>query len=357
MLNIKPAERSRSFPNELNSTVDSLNTFNSFRFLSLFHTGAQHWRPSGMCPQPPPVHAVDPWPHTVVKFLDDTTVIGWISNGNQQLGLPAREWMSFSYSRGKKTLWYKMSSNGRPANTQADRTKHSSVNCEIYCDQRQGYRFVGKITGSVTLYLMCFHHVLHHLICNQSFVFFNLFTVSNMIMVSPVRPVAEGDPVTLSCKKKPGKVLSHVFFYKNGKLIHNHSRTELTIPAVSKSDEGLYKCQGKASLQDSWGWASPDSWMSVKREYDYNSFFCLQAVLQFKYICERETLELHRLVQYMEELNCFSWCKIKRIHVAAFRLPGLCLHQETWWFWLAPCSRMRRGWWVWGVVNGAVVSH
>ncbi|XP_044039019.1 Fc receptor-like protein 5 isoform X2 [Siniperca chuatsi] len=84
------------------------------------------------------------------------------------------------------------------------------------------------------------------------------------ILVSPVHPVAERDYVTLGCKLRTENVLSNVDFYKNGKLIQNDTRRELTIPAVSKSDEGFYKCEGKYSLQ---GWrsrTSPESWMSVE---------------------------------------------------------------------------------------------
>ncbi|KAI9522170.1 hypothetical protein NQZ68_038806 [Dissostichus eleginoides] len=62
----------------------------------------------------------------------------------------------------------------------------------------------------------------------------------DIILVSPVRPVAEGLPVTLSCKFKTGTVYN-VDFYKNDKLIQNDTRRELTISAVSKSDEGFYK--------------------------------------------------------------------------------------------------------------------
>ncbi|KAK5608249.1 hypothetical protein CRENBAI_002086 [Crenichthys baileyi] len=77
------------------------------------------------------------------------------------------------------------------------------------------------------------------------------------ILVSPVHPVTEGDPVTLSCRDKQLKLLSNVFFYHNNKLLHNDSREELKISAVSKSDEGFYKC--KHSVKE-----SPQSWMSVR---------------------------------------------------------------------------------------------
>ncbi|XP_014881856.1 high affinity immunoglobulin gamma Fc receptor I-like [Poecilia latipinna] len=78
-----------------------------------------------------------------------------------------------------------------------------------------------------------------------------------IILVSPVHPVTEGDPVTLSCRDKEQQLLSNVFFYHNDKLIHNDSRGELKISAVSKSDEGFYKCQHS-------GKDSPRSWMSVR---------------------------------------------------------------------------------------------
>ncbi|XP_014877966.1 Fc receptor-like protein 5, partial [Poecilia latipinna] len=77
------------------------------------------------------------------------------------------------------------------------------------------------------------------------------------LLLSPVHPVTEGDPVTLSCRDKEQQLLSNVFFYHNDKLLHNDSRGELNISAVSKSDEGFYKCQHS-------GKDSPRSWMSVR---------------------------------------------------------------------------------------------
>uniref|UniRef100_A0A3Q3MC20 Ig-like domain-containing protein n=1 Tax=Mastacembelus armatus TaxID=205130 RepID=A0A3Q3MC20_9TELE len=79
---------------------------------------------------------------------------------------------------------------------------------------------------------------------------------ADIILVSPVRPVAEGDSVTLGCKLRKDKLVSSVFFYLNDKVIHNNSRGELSISAVSKSDEGFYKCQFS-------GQESPQSWMSL----------------------------------------------------------------------------------------------
>uniref|UniRef100_A0A3P9MZW1 Ig-like domain-containing protein n=1 Tax=Poecilia reticulata TaxID=8081 RepID=A0A3P9MZW1_POERE len=83
------------------------------------------------------------------------------------------------------------------------------------------------------------------------------------LLLSPVHPVTEGDPVTLRCRDKTQNLFSNVFFYHNDKLLHNDSREELKISAVSKSDEGFYKCQHS-------GKDSPRSWMSVRGEEEEN---------------------------------------------------------------------------------------
>lgn len=87
------------------------------------------------------------------------------------------------------------------------------------------------------------------------------FTDTDVILVSPVHPVNEGDSVALGCKLRTGNFNSTVAFYKNGKLIQNDDREKLNIPAVSRSDEGFYKC-------DYLGHESPESWMSVKGKYE-----------------------------------------------------------------------------------------
>ncbi|XP_050923615.1 Fc receptor-like protein 5 [Lates calcarifer] len=78
-----------------------------------------------------------------------------------------------------------------------------------------------------------------------------------IILVSPVHPVTEGESVSLGCRFRTEEKLSSVFFYHNDKLIQNDTRQELTISAVSKSDEGFYKCQWSERK-------SAQSWMSVK---------------------------------------------------------------------------------------------
>ncbi|XP_029610566.1 low affinity immunoglobulin gamma Fc region receptor III-like [Salmo trutta] len=77
-----------------------------------------------------------------------------------------------------------------------------------------------------------------------------------MILESPVLPVTEGDSVTLRCRYQGTPSDLTAVFYKDGSLIRAESTGEMTIPAVSKSDEGLYKCSSSKG-------ESPESWMTV----------------------------------------------------------------------------------------------
>ncbi|XP_047425170.1 high affinity immunoglobulin gamma Fc receptor I-like [Mugil cephalus] len=102
--------------------------------------------------------------------------------------------------------------------------------------------------------------------CESESAFSNAVNITgqnkDIILVSPVHPVTEGDSVSLGCKLKTQNVLSTVFFYHNDKLIQNDTREELNISAVSKSDEGFYKCQSS-------GKQSPQSWVAVTCEFDF----------------------------------------------------------------------------------------
>ncbi|XP_062418700.1 uncharacterized protein LOC119222073 [Pungitius pungitius] len=86
----------------------------------------------------------------------------------------------------------------------------------------------------------------------------------DVILVSPVRPVTEGHLVTLGCKLRKENLLYNVDFYKNDKLVPNAVRGELLISAVTKSDEGFYKCRGWKSPQGLETLTSAESWLSVK---------------------------------------------------------------------------------------------
>ncbi|XP_026010134.1 low affinity immunoglobulin gamma Fc region receptor II-b-like isoform X2 [Astatotilapia calliptera] len=82
--------------------------------------------------------------------------------------------------------------------------------------------------------------------------------VGSVILESPVHPVVEGDTVTLHCRYNAGSSSNFTAtFYKNDDLIGSSSTGNLTIQRVSKSDEGLYKCNISGVGQ------SPDSLLTV----------------------------------------------------------------------------------------------
>ncbi|XP_028260886.1 Fc receptor-like protein 5 [Parambassis ranga] len=79
---------------------------------------------------------------------------------------------------------------------------------------------------------------------------------TDIVLVSPVHPVTEGDSVILGCRLRGQNKLSNVFFYHNNKRVQSDTRGELNISAVSESHEGFYRCEHS-------GKKSPQSWMSV----------------------------------------------------------------------------------------------
>ncbi|XP_030287536.1 Fc receptor-like protein 5, partial [Sparus aurata] len=76
-----------------------------------------------------------------------------------------------------------------------------------------------------------------------------------VILQSPVLPVMEGDDVTLTCTTKTSNLSAA--FYKDGSFIRTEPTGHMTIHHVSRSDEGLYKCN---TISDG---ESPPSWISV----------------------------------------------------------------------------------------------
>ncbi|XP_053199226.1 Fc receptor-like protein 5 [Scomber japonicus] len=93
-------------------------------------------------------------------------------------------------------------------------------------------------------------------------------TDGSVILQSPVLPVMEGDDVTLHCKNKTSNLPAG--FYKDGSLIRTEPAGHMTINHVSKSDEGLYKCNSSSHGE------SPSSWISVTGEevtFDFTTYF------------------------------------------------------------------------------------
>ena len=79
-----------------------------------------------------------------------------------------------------------------------------------------------------------------------------------MILESPALPVMEGESVTLLCRNKTTSSVPIADFYKDGSLAATGYKGSVTIYNVSKSDEGLYKC----NISD--GGESPESWLAVR---------------------------------------------------------------------------------------------
>ncbi|XP_030635214.1 low affinity immunoglobulin gamma Fc region receptor II-like, partial [Chanos chanos] len=83
-------------------------------------------------------------------------------------------------------------------------------------------------------------------------------TNGGVILESPVHPVTEGDTLTLSCRYRYDSSDLRADFYKDGLVLQNQTTGEMTIPTVSKSDEGLYWCKHPERGE------SPKSWITVR---------------------------------------------------------------------------------------------
>ncbi|XP_032364012.1 low affinity immunoglobulin gamma Fc region receptor II-b [Etheostoma spectabile] len=77
-----------------------------------------------------------------------------------------------------------------------------------------------------------------------------------VILQSPVLPVTEGQDLTLHCRTKTSSNLP-ASFSKDGSFIGTGPAGHMTIPHVSRSDEGLYRCNISGVGE------SPPSWVSV----------------------------------------------------------------------------------------------
>ncbi|GAA6236286.1 high affinity immunoglobulin gamma Fc receptor I-like [Lates japonicus] len=68
-------------------------------------------------------------------------------------------------------------------------------------------------------------------------------TDGSVILECPAPPVMEGDDVTLSCRSRKTSSNLTADFFKDGLRIWTGSSQKVIIPSVSRSDEGLYKCE------------------------------------------------------------------------------------------------------------------
>ncbi|KAK9972329.1 hypothetical protein ABG768_025644, partial [Culter alburnus] len=79
-----------------------------------------------------------------------------------------------------------------------------------------------------------------------------------VILVSSVDPVIEGETLTLHClHRSTNSPILSADFYKNGSLVQNQTTGEMNITTVSKSHEGFYYCKTERGQ-------SLHSWISVR---------------------------------------------------------------------------------------------
>ncbi|XP_067379001.1 Fc receptor-like protein 5 isoform X2 [Channa argus] len=84
-----------------------------------------------------------------------------------------------------------------------------------------------------------------------------IVTDKPVILLSPVLPVMEGHDVSLHCQTKSHSSNHSADFYKDGSLIRTEPTGHMTIHRVTKSDEGLYKCNISSHGE------SPSSWIYI----------------------------------------------------------------------------------------------
>ncbi|KAL1271995.1 hypothetical protein QQF64_031011 [Cirrhinus molitorella] len=83
----------------------------------------------------------------------------------------------------------------------------------------------------------------------------------DVILVSSVDPVIEGDTLTLHClHRSTNSPILRADFYKDGSLVQNQTTGEMSITTVSKSREGFYYCKTERGQ-------SLHSWISVRASY------------------------------------------------------------------------------------------
>ncbi|XP_055085193.1 neural cell adhesion molecule 2-like [Periophthalmus magnuspinnatus] len=125
---------------------------------------------------------------------------------------------------------------------------------------KDGIRVDTSSTGELTLYnISLSDQGLYK--CN---IFENEFSTENWLQVKavllecPDQPVMEGENVTLFCRDKMAAANYTSFFYKDDQMIWNSSSGKLILNKVSKTDEGVYKCQTSEDRE------SEEQWLAVR---------------------------------------------------------------------------------------------
>ncbi|XP_045567934.1 low affinity immunoglobulin gamma Fc region receptor II [Salmo salar] len=131
-----------------------------------------------------------------------------------------------------------------------------------------------------------------------------------VILESPALPVTGGDSVTLRCRYQGTRSDLTAIFYKDGSLIRAETTGEMTIPAVSKSDEGLYKCTNSEG-------ESPESWMTVTDGGSTSSSSPPSSLLPSSLILPLSVSGLVAALAISLIILLVLFCKKRNKHVAA----------------------------------------
>ncbi|KAL1272168.1 hypothetical protein QQF64_031184, partial [Cirrhinus molitorella] len=101
----------------------------------------------------------------------------------------------------------------------------------------------------------------------------------DVILVSSVDPVIEGDTLTLHClHRSTNSPILRADFYKDGSLVQNQTTGEMNITTVSKSHEGFYYCKTERGQ-------SLHSWISVRVSAASSSSLLVTAVVVGLSVC------------------------------------------------------------------------
>ena len=130
---------------------------------------------------------------------------------------------------------------------------------EYWCEAADGRRS-NSINITVTGMFTIRQDISHKCMFNNILISNICHSAGSVILESPALPVMEGNPVTLRCRNKSTSTNLPADFYKDGLFKRSSSMGEMIIYSVSKSDEGLYKCNISGAE------GSPESWLAVKGE-------------------------------------------------------------------------------------------
>ena len=152
------------------------------------------------------------------------------------------------------------------------------------------------------------------------------YSAGSVILESPVLPVMEGEDVTLSCREKTTSFNLTADFYKDGLHVGRGSTGTLTIHSVSKSDEGLYKCNISGAGE------SPESRLAVRGKILHSLGDSMPAVQRWlsnvDSIRNRKIYWIFQMVLWSWRFLSFLWWKdtLWLCNVETSRLPpSFCL--------------------------------